>query len=119
MVIKMGDRGQVLIKSWDGKKGVYLYTHWGATRLVKNVERAIKKKWRWDDPSYLARIIFDVMTEDSHGEETGYGIDAEMHGDIWRLIIVDCNNRTVEVRDYGKHTSKKTFAEIAEIGATN
>lgn len=115
----MGDRGQVYIK--DTK--VYLYTHWGATSLPEDVEKAIAKKWRWDDPDYLTRIIFDVITEDNHGEETGYGIGTQKAGDIWRLVTVDCKKRTVTVADEGDAgwvvKSKKTFGEIAGIGLTN
>lgn len=119
----MGDRGSVLIK--DNK--VFLYTHWNATNLPEIVERAIAKKWRWGDPDYLTRIIFDTMTEEQHGEETGYGIGTQKAGDIWRLVTVDCKKQTVTVQDE-KYTggesswhvkSKKTFSEIAGIGATN
>lgn len=117
----MGDRGQVYIK--DEK--TYLYTHWGATDLPAQVERAIAKKWRWDDPEYLARIIFDEMTDGSHGEETGFGIGHSQHGDIWMLVIVDCKKQTVTIKeehfDKGKNDlvwtvkSKKTFSEIAGV----
>ena len=61
----MGDRGTVEIH------GVYLYTHWGASDLIDVVREALAKKWRWDDESYLARIIFDTMLDGSHGTETG------------------------------------------------
>lgn len=119
----MGDRGQVYIK--DVK--TYLYTHWGATELPEQVEKAIAKKWRWNDPEYLARIIFDEMTDGSHGEETGYGIGNSKHGDIWMLVTVDCQKQTMTVshghyvsdKTEWKVMSKKTFSEIAKIGATN
>lgn len=110
----MGDRGQVLVLQRGSKDaGVYLYTHWGASDLVQDVEKAIAKKWRWNDPDYLARIIFDVMTAECHGEETGYGIGIEMAGDIWRLVKVDCDAEAIEVIDNGHCVYKKTFEEIA------
>jgi len=104
----MGDRGQVLIKD----TGVYLYSHWGATELVKDVQTALKKRWRWDDEEYLARIIFDVMVGESQGEETSFGIGTEKHGDIWILITVDCGNQTVKVEDYKKVVFKGSFEEF-------
>src|SRR5512136_274571 len=113
----MGDRGQVYIK--DEK--TYLYTHWSATELPEMVERAIAKKWRWNDPEYLARIIFDEMTDGCHGEETGYGIGRSKHGDIWMLVTVDCKKQTMTVEE-GHYNggekvwsvkSKKTFSQIA------
>lgn len=106
----MGDRGQVLIKD----TGVYLYTHWGATELYETVKNAIRKKWRWNDPEYLARIIFDEMTKGVQGRETGYGIGTKMAGDIWRLVIVDCKKFTVTVEDEGKIKKEKTFQQICE-----
>lgn len=121
----MGDRGQVYIK--DEK--VYLYTHWDATNLPQIVNRAIAKKWRWDDPEYLARIIFDEMVGKNQGGETGYGITTHMHGDIWRLVEVDCKKQLVTVKDghYDSGTdktdwkvvSKKTFSEISGVGSVN
>lgn len=94
--------------------GVYLYTHWGATELYEDVKNAIRKKWRWDDPEYLTRIIFDEMTKGVQGRETGYGIGTEMAGDIWRLVTVDCEKFTVSVEDYGRIEIEKTFKQICE-----
>ena len=89
----MGDRGQVLIED----VGVYLYTHWDASELTKIVQKALAKKWRWDDPEYLARIIFCEMVKGDEEGETGYGIGNNLHGDVWRLIKVNCENQTVQV----------------------
>lgn len=105
----MGDRGQVYIK--DNK--VFLYSHWGASALMNDVKAAIAKKWRWNDPDYLTRIIFDEMTKGSHDEETGYGIGTQMAGDIWRLVTVDCKKQTVTVTDHGKEVQTHTFVELA------
>lgn len=86
----MGDRGQVKIA------GVYLYTHWGAEDLVQDVKKALSLNWRWDDLEYLARIIFDVISKDQQGEETGFGIGIKQHGDIWRLIEIEDNKIIVK-----------------------
>ena len=91
----MGDRGQVFIKN----TGVYLYTHWHATKLIEDVRRALSMRARWDDPEYLARIIFETMLERSNNPETGYGIDTAKKWDIWRLVIVDCETQTVMVME--------------------
>jgi len=108
----MGDRGQVLIKGSDEDHGVYLYTHCGAWDLPSTVKAALAKKWRWDDREYLARIIFDAMTEGNHGKETGYGIGTEVHEDIWRLVTVDCDKRTVTIENWGKPVATYTFDEF-------
>ena len=97
----MGDRGQVYIKD----EGVYLYTHWNASELVETVRKALAKRWRWDDPSYLARIIFDEMIGPKQGSETGFGISTTKAGDAWLLIEIDCKNQTVTIKDYTQNKS--------------
>ena len=103
----MGDRAQVLIKD----TGVYLYTHWESYKLQETVTKAIAKKWRWDDPVYLARIIFDEMLEGQHGNETGFGISTRQQSDINLLITVNCEEQTVRVGDKVEFS----FRELKEI----
>ena len=103
----MGDRAQVLVKD----TGVYLYTHWDSHKLQETVTRAIAKKWRWDDPEYLTRIIFDEMVKGYHGEETGYGISTSKHSDINLLITVNCEEQSVNVGDRVEFS----FRELKEI----
>jgi hypothetical protein len=76
---------------------VYLYTHWGGTNLPQVVSNALARDARWNDPEYLARIIFDQMTEGSHGSETGHGIGTEQHGDVYRVVHINCSEREVTV----------------------
>lgn len=106
----MGDRAQVLIKD----TGVYLYTHWGGSQIIEVVKAAMAKRWRWDDPCYLARIIFCEMVKGSIDGGTGYGIDTEEHGDIKRLVTIDCEKKQVLlVHLYGdKETRSWTFEEF-------
>ncbi len=105
----MGDRGQVKIKD----TGVYLYTHWGASELREAVAAALAKApGRWDDEEYLARIIFDAMKGDNTGE-TGFGIGTSEHGDVWRVVEVDCGARMVRIRDLGEEPLEVSFANLA------
>ena len=90
----MGDRANVFVVERQGKdakdvKGVYLYTHWAGHELAQVVQDALAKRWRWDDDSYLTRIIFDEMTKGDHGAETGYGISASMGDNGHQIIAVD------------------------------
>ena len=91
----MGDRGQVFIE--DEK--VYLYTHWGASELIKTVQKAIGRKQRWSDPEYLARMIFCEMVKGDEKGATGFGIGLTEHSDIWRLIKVNCAEQTISIKD--------------------
>ena len=104
----MGDRAQVLIKD----TGVYLYTHWGGSKLPEVVTNAIRRLERWNDPEYLARIIFCEMIKDDVGGETGYGIGTAQHGDIWRVVEVDCEAGVVRVIDNDAVIMATPFSEI-------
>ena len=106
----MGDRGQVHIKD----EGVWLYTHWGATDLDETVKRAISKRWRWNDPEYLARIIFDEMIGEEQGSETGFGISSKgPHGDEWKIIEIDCQNQTISINEYdGENIKTYSFDDF-------
>lgn len=87
----MGDRANVFVREThkDEVQGVYLYTHWAGTELAQTVHDALAKKWRWEDSPYLTRIIFDQMTEDNHGDETGFGISARICDNEHQIIVID------------------------------
>lgn len=70
----MGDRGNIRIEQGSEVGDVWLYSHWGGSDLAEELQRALARGLRWDDPAYLARIVFDAMTEGQVGEATGYGI---------------------------------------------
>ena len=85
----MGDRANVAVVQDDGKTLVYLYTHWGGTELASTVQQALNKTWRWSDGLYLTRIIFDQMTEGTHGRETGFGIATSRRDNEHSIIVVN------------------------------
>ena len=85
----MGDRANVKIA------GVHLYTHWGGGNLPFKVQDALKKKWRWDDDAYLARIIFCEMVKGDEEGETGFGISKDLCDNQYPIIDIDCENQTV------------------------
>ena len=103
----MGDRGQVFIAD----EGIYLYTHWGATELIDLVRVSLAKRDRWDDPEYLARIIFCAMIKGDEDGTTGYGIGTTKHGDIWRLITINCKMGKIWINDNDEINSY-TFEEF-------
>ena len=97
----MGDRANVFVKEQYGREGgVYLYTHWGGTDLPETVQGAMKKKERWDDGSYLARIIFCQMVKGHENGETGFGISATLGDGDDRILVIDCDKQTVSIKDH-------------------
>ena len=92
----IGDRAQIKINSFyedSTAAPVYLYTHGGASCLEATLVEALKRKERWEDASYLARIIFETMIEGAYSKELGYGIDTIQHSDIWKLIELSANEK--------------------------
>jgi hypothetical protein len=95
----MGDRANVHVIENEKENGVYLYTHWCGTYLPLKLQEALATRWRWNDGQYLARIIFDVMTARTHGEETGYGISAHLGDGARRVLTVNIEKQTVSFED--------------------
>jgi hypothetical protein len=95
----MGDRANISVKQYrDSEERVYLYTHWGGTSIADALQAALNKRWRWRDPAYLTRIIFDSLTENDHGSETGYGISVRPPDNEHAILDVDCDAQTVTAR---------------------
>lgn len=75
----MGDRGNVKFTSPYNSAPIYFYTHWMGTELPAIVAQALHRgKGRWNDDSYLARIIFSEMIVGEVLEDTGYGISTRI-----------------------------------------
>jgi len=102
----MGDRGNIVVnmdRPHDNEE-VYLYTHWGGSELKKMLASALARgRSRWDDPGYLARIIFCDMIlglgEDGIHSVTGLGITTYLTDNDHPILRVDCELRLVEQED--------------------
>lgn len=86
----MGNRANVAFTPDPGQAGtVCLYTHWDGARLPLLVKQALAKRWRWDDKSYLTRIVFCHIVGESYGDETGFGIDVSPPDNQHLFIVID------------------------------
>ena len=83
----MGSRANVAVK--NGSEQVWFYCHWSGGSYVGNTRKALARKQRWNDPSYLARIIFDGLTEGHQGEELGFGISGSIGDNEYPILVVD------------------------------
>ncbi len=92
----MGDRGNIVCRFSTGnpKSDVYFYTHWRGSSIGSVVRDALAKKARWDDPAYLARMIFDGLTG-CDGGETGFGISLSAHDNEHNIVVVDMERQRV------------------------
>lgn len=99
----MGTRAQVQMVN----SGVTLYQHWDGDTLEATVREALKRKERWNDKEYLARIIFCEMVKENLMDSTGFGIGVTpVHGDIEYLIKVDVDHQNVTVCDLNTGVNK-------------
>lgn len=114
MEYKMGERGNIAVQQWSGQY-VYLYTHWTGYKTGEIVQSALKKGWRWDDPTYLARIIFEELIKGHEGEETGFGISLTEDDQNYPTIYVDC--KTKQVRISGHEWSFNEYIKLPESSA--
>ena len=90
----MGDRANVQMRYGDHEP-LYFYTHWGGDTLPHKVKAALEKRWRWEDASYLARIIFCEMVKGEEGTETGYGIAPYVCDNEHKVVVVDTKGQRV------------------------
>ena len=106
----MGDRGNIVFKYTDGNK-IYFYSHWGGSDLKETLRQAlIRGKERWEDESYLARIVFCEMVKDDIEDLTGYGIAPYEVDNEHPLVTVDTKLQTVNgipFEDYIKNPIKE------------
>ena len=90
----MGDRVNIAVQ--DGGNRIYLYSQWGGHSAPETVRKALAWSQRWDDPSYLTRIIFCTMIGDNKGE-TGFGIGTRLDDNEHPILVVDCDSKTVTI----------------------
>lgn len=98
----MGDRANCVVKQqlYKCEGEIYLYTHWNGSGLLQTVQAAIQRRLRWDDPTYLTRIIFDQMTAGQQGQETGFGIGVGHPSDNSHdYVVVDVSAQEVRLED--------------------
>lgn len=93
----MGDRGNIVIRQVSNKNtdDVWLYTHWSGSEIKDTVREALARKERWDDPSYLARIVFCKLVEGAEKDATGFGISCRMQDNGHSIIVMDTEENAV------------------------
>ena len=114
----MGDRGIVKMIS-EGQLSLNFYTHWGASSLPTTVADGLARGVaRWDDDSYLNRIIFSEMIQHEVLDETGYGISVgDLDYDAWRVVTINHEFKTVEISDMPKTWSFEDY--VAAFSSAN
>lgn len=95
----MGSRAQIEVQD-DAGASVFLYTHNGAPELLRTVQTVLKRRVRWGDPEYLARMLFSAMVKGDIDGQNGYGIGTGPHSDLdYPPIVIDVPNKRVTLND--------------------
>lgn len=96
----MGDRGNIVVRQGNTNlEDVWFYTHWNGSGIKDVVRAALARRKRWNDESYLARIVFDELTSGQQGEETGFGISTGMVDNSHPILVVHVPNQVVYTVD--------------------
>ena len=110
----MGDRANIVMnqdsdaadKAGTKTQRIYFYTHGDGSELPLILQKGLVKAYangdkypqsRWDDESYLGRIIFSEMTKDAYSDTTGYGISTYHTDGGYHLLVVDSDKQTVHL----------------------
>lgn len=99
----MGDRGNIAVLQ-SNKHQVWLYSHWGGYELPENIKTGLirasdkmedgePKKYpqsRWNDESYLTKILFcTAIGKENFESLAGHGISATMQDSGYPINVVD------------------------------
>jgi len=94
----MGDRSNIVVVDHKGDR-VWLYGHWMGADSINVVRDVLGRHARWDDPAYLARMLFEKMIEGAYDKETGFGISTFMCDNEYPVIVLDTRDQTVTLED--------------------
>ena len=95
----MGDRATFAVETHPDKR-VYFYAHWTGHNVPKVIQTALSLRERWNDATYLARMLFCHLC---HGEEmgtTGFGIGAELDDSSYPILVLRPAKQIVELHAY-------------------
>ena len=87
----MNNRGQILFLD----TGIVFYTHWHSEEIAKYVRDALILEEHWDDPEYLARLVFEQMLKTTE-PTTGLGIGVNVIATI-PTVIINCEKETISL----------------------
>jgi hypothetical protein len=91
----MGDRGNIVMRLGKTQADdVWFYTHWSGYEIKSVVQKALAMNERHNDGMYLARIVFDKLT-DGAGGTTGFGISTSIGDNEHDIVVVDVPAKTV------------------------
>jgi hypothetical protein len=112
----MGDRSNIVIEQADGGR-IFLYGHWMGSDAINVVTQVLARRQRWNDETYLARMLFSKMTEGEPVDaETGYGIGTyPADNDGYPFIVLKPASMTIFLEKDNRWSDKPNEAITPEI----
>lgn len=115
----MGDRANIVVLQPVDEGAIYVYSPWdGLEGMFAKLQKALRRKHRWGDPSYLCRIIIAEVIRNDLDDETGYGISTYLCDNEHPLLVVNAEANTVSLsaEDAPREPYKTwTFAEFCKL----
>ena len=106
----MGERGNILVINEE--KEIYLYTHWEGYKIKNILQAALKRgSDRWEDSSYITRIIFSEMIQKDIMGTTGFGIAPYRISDNYDMVTFNVDNQTIKFESDTKEYTIQEFLE--------
>lgn len=110
----MGDRANVYLtndySTTDGSKGIYFYTHWSGYVWPEILRQALKfGESRWNDDSYLVRILASRMFKQIEDDTIGGGIGVTIGDNSWPVTVVDLTANRVYWAEEGDETKMERW----------
>lgn len=117
----MGDRANIVIEADRDMfpNPVFFYTHWSGSEIKPLLSAALQRgESRWNDPAYLARVIFCQLVKSDPDGITGFGISTAIGDGGKKLLCVNMKAQRVIERDSAEDIDAAplqswSFAEFA------
>jgi hypothetical protein len=109
----MGTHATVLVWQDDNKEPLNFYQHYDGYNIAKEVAEGLKAgQGRWDDPTYLARIIFTQMTKSNpYDDTTGFGIGIGKGFEAEYMVVIYTNYEETNIVYQDEAYSPEQFIE--------
>jgi hypothetical protein len=120
----MGDRSVTGFAANGVSPVIYLYSHWGASSQVADLQEAIRAaESRWDDADYATRIAISYLIGDDWKRETNYGLSVGSYcsPDLPYALVVRWDAQSVVVYQEGTENviSVIDFADFLALTSEN
>ena len=100
----MGDRSVTGFAANGASPIIYLYSHWGASSQVSDLQEALRAaESRWNDADYATRIAISHLIGDDWKRETNYGLSVGSYcsPDLPYALVVRWDAQSVVVYEEG------------------